>query len=64
MIVNGKEIKISKGTSLQEFLISSQYNLSRIAVELNGKISPRKTFGEVILKDADSMEIVSFVGGG
>lgn len=64
MIVNGKEIKISKETSLEEFLLSSQYDISRIAVELNGKISPRRTFGEVILKDTDSMEIVSFVGGG
>lgn len=64
MIVNGKEIKISKRTSLEEFLVYSQYDLSRIAVELNGKISPRMTFKEVILKDTDSMEIVSFVGGG
>ena len=64
MIVNGREIKISEGVSLQEFLVSFEYDLTRIAVELNGKISPRKTFREVILKDTDSMEIVSFVGGG
>lgn len=64
MIVNGKEIKISEGTTLKDFLISSQYDISRIAVELNGKISPRRTFDEIILKDTDSMEIVNFVGGG
>ncbi len=64
MIINGKEIKISEGTTLKDFLISSQYDISRIAVELNGKISPRRTFDEIILKDTDSMEIVNFVGGG
>lgn len=64
MIVNGKEIEISIGTSLKDFLLSSGYDPSRVAVELNGKISPRKTFEEVILKNTDSMEIVSFVGGG
>ena len=64
MIVNGKKVNVSNGTSLQEFLISSKYDPSRVAVELNGKISSRKTFEEVMLKDTDSMEIVSFVGGG
>lgn len=64
MIINGKEIKISEGTTLKDFLISSQYDISRIAVELNGKISPRRTFDEIILEDTDSMEIVNFVGGG
>lgn len=64
MIANGKEMKIGAGTTLQEFLVSSGYDLCKVAVELNGTISPRKTFNDVILKNTDSLEIVSFVGGG
>lgn len=64
MKVNGNNIEILEGTTLKEFLIGSDYNISRIAVELNGEIVPKKTYNKVVLKDSDSMEIVSFVGGG
>ena len=36
----------------------------RIAVERNGEIVPRRTYGETVLQDGDVLEIVSFVGGG
>lgn len=64
MKVNGKEIEIENGITLKEFLEASGYNTERIAVELNGNISPRETYGDVVLKNSDSIEIVSFVGGG
>ncbi|HKM09203.1 MAG TPA: sulfur carrier protein ThiS [Candidatus Methanomethylophilaceae archaeon] len=64
MIVNGKKTEIEEGTTLERFLIGSEYDILRIAVELNGRIVPRFTYGQVVLKDSDSMEIVSFVGGG
>lgn len=64
MIANGREIKIGAGTTLQEFLVSSGYDPRNVAVELNGRISPRNAFNDVILKNTDSLEIVSFVGGG
>ncbi|MGI6472377.1 MAG: sulfur carrier protein ThiS [Candidatus Methanomethylophilaceae archaeon] len=64
MRVNGKEIEIIKEIPLKEFLETSGYDIGRIAVELNGEIVPKKTYGEMILKNTDSIEIVSFVGGG
>lgn len=36
----------------------------RIALELNGEIVPRSTFGEVKLITGDTLEIVGAVGGG
>jgi thiazole synthase len=33
-------------------------------VERNLEIVPRSTFGEVIVEDGDTYEIVHFVGGG
>lgn len=64
MKVNGKEIDLRSDMTLKDFLISEGYDISRVAVELNGTVSPRRTYGDVVLKDNDSMEIVSFVGGG
>lgn len=61
--VNGKEDNISEKI-LSEYLIESKTDMRRIAVELNGNIIPKKQYDKVILKDGDSLEIVSFVGGG
>lgn len=61
--VNGKEENISEKI-LSEYLIESKTDMRRIAVELNGNIIPKKQYDKVILKDGDSLEIVSFVGGG
>ena len=38
--------------------------MKRIAVELNGDILPKYQYSETMLKDGDSMEVVTFVGGG
>ena len=61
--VNGKEIDI-KEISLEEFLTDSKYDLKRVAVELNGEIVSKSIYNQVILKDGDHIEVVSFVGGG
>ena len=37
---------------------------SRVAVERNRAIVPRREFGDVSLREGDRIEIVTFVGGG
>lgn len=64
MKVNGQITTLSETTSLVNFLKAKNYNLLRIAVELNGEIVPKGKFDSVVLSDADCLEIVSFVGGG
>ena len=61
--VNGKELDIA-GKTLTEYLATTNYDMKRIAVERNGDIVPKATYAETVLKDGDSIEIVSFVGGG
>ena len=61
--VNGKELDIA-GKTLAEYLSTTNYDMKRIATELNGDIVPKATYAETVLKDGDSVEIVSFVGGG
>lgn len=61
--VNG-EIKDIKGMTVLEYVTGAGYNPKRIAVEINGDIVPKSTYGERALKDGDVIEVVSFVGGG
>jgi len=64
MIVNGKEIVLTKEISLKEYLENNDYDLTRIAIEKNGIIIQRQLFETEKLCDSDIIEIVSFVGGG
>lgn len=62
--VNGKEVNNASGIALDKLLIDEGYSLQRIAVELNGEIIPKAQYGQTNIKDGDSLEVVSFVGGG
>lgn len=61
--VNGKELDIA-GKTVAEYLGTTDYNMQRIAVERNGEIVPKATYNDVRFEDGDSVEVVSFVGGG
>ena len=61
--INGELLNIPQ-TSLAEYLKTTSYDPRLIAVELNGNIVPKAKYGETVLNDGDTVEIVSFVGGG
>ncbi|MBP5519754.1 MAG: sulfur carrier protein ThiS [Treponema sp.] len=61
--VNGEEKNLA-GTSISDFLKTTTFNLKFIAVEINEQIIPKAKYGETIIQDNDSIEVVSFVGGG
>lgn len=61
--VNGESLDI-QGKTVAEYLASTSYDMKRIAVERNGEIVPKARYAETLLMDGDSVEIVSFVGGG
>ena len=61
--INGEELNIA-GKTVTEYLATTNCDPRRIAVEHNGDIVPKVQYGETVLKDGDSIEVVSFVGGG
>ncbi len=61
--INGRQMALA-GTTLSAYLATTDYDPGRIAVERNGEIVPKARYEEVILQDGDSLEVVSFVGGG
>jgi len=61
--ING-ESYAADGKTIAEYLATTSYDRKRIAIERNGDIVPKTQYGETILQDGDSVEVVSFVGGG
>lgn len=61
--VNGVELDIA-GKTVAEYLDTTNYDSRRIAVERNGDIVFKSRYSETVLEDGDSLEVVSFVGGG
>ena len=61
--VNGTELDIA-GKTVAEYLSTTNYDPKRIAVERNGDIVFKYQYTETVLMDGDSLEVVSFVGGG
>lgn len=64
MKVNGQIQEIKEPLTLRQYLEQQGYDCGRVAVEKNGEIVRKSQFGDVMLSDADTLEIVHFVGGG
>ena len=62
--VNGKQIELSHPMSVAEYLEANQYSTGRVAVELNHLILSKAHFADTMLTECDTLEIVTFVGGG
>lgn len=62
--VNGKQIQLTSEMSVADYLEQNNYQINRIAVEMNEEILPKYSYSETMLKDGDRLEVVIFVGGG
>lgn len=61
--INGKQVDCA-GMTMLSYLQQEGYQLERIAVERNGEILPKKEYEHTLLQEDDTVEVVSFVGGG
>ena len=61
--INGAAVDAA-GKTLAQYLAQAGCDAKRIAVERNGEIVPKARYGETVLADGDTVEVVSFVGGG
>lgn len=62
--INGQIVDLAEKTTIQQFLQTQNHKTDRVAVELNGQIVPRSAYEQQGIKAEDTLEIVSFVGGG
>jgi len=62
--INGETKEIAEEVNLTELLADFSLPQERIAVELNKEVVRKKDWENILVKDADKIEIVHFVGGG
>ena len=62
--VNGKQIQLTSEMSVADYLEQNNYQINRIAVEMNEEILQKYSYSDTMLKDGDRLEVVTFVGGG
>jgi len=63
--INGVDEMISEATlTLQQLIADRGLSPKQVVVEVNLQIIPREQWPQITLQDSDSIEIVSFVGGG
>ena len=62
--INGKPEIIDRQLSLLEYIAQRGLDINKIVVEKNLEIVPKENLVNTHIVDNDSIEIVSFVGGG
>ena len=62
--VNGEEREVPDAWSVRQLVADLSLDKPGVAVEVNRKIVPRRTYDQTSLKEGDQVEIVSLVGGG
>jgi len=64
LTVNGEARRFEQAMNCQQLIERLALAGKRIALERNGEIVPRSRFGDEMLADGDTLEIVVAVGGG
>ena len=62
--VNGEDVSVPTGSTLAELLQRLSLEGRPVAVEHNRRVVPRGEHAAVRLNHGDTVEIVTFVGGG
>jgi sulfur carrier protein len=62
--LNGEVRELESEVSLDRLLELLSLPQQRVAVELNREVVRKKDWPSVIVKEADRLEVVHFVGGG
>ena len=64
MILNGKTIDLKEDVSVEQLLKDYDLNPQKVVVEVNMEILDDEVYSTYLLKNEDTVEVISFVGGG
>lgn len=62
--INGQQQTWEQPMTVQQYLQIQGHTTECVAVEQNGRIVPKSACAEQQIQDGDTVEVVSFVGGG
>ena len=64
MILNGKTVDLKEEISVEQLLKDYDLNPQKVDVEVNMEILDDEVYSTYLLKNEDTVEVISFVGGG
>lgn len=64
IFINGDPFNCDSRMSLHDILVYLRININTVIIEYNYSIIQKEDFSNVYLKDNDSIEVISIVGGG
>ena len=64
MILNGKTVDLKEDISVKDLLENYDLNPQKVVVEVNMEILDDEVYSTYLLKNEDTVEFISFVGGG
>ena len=64
MILNGKTVDLKEDISVKDLLENYNLNPQKVVVEVNMEILDDEVYSTYLLKNEDTVEVISFVGGG
>ena len=64
MILNGKPVDLKEDISVKDLLENYDLNPQKVVVEVNMEILDDEVYSTYLLKNEDTVEVISFVGGG
>jgi sulfur carrier protein len=64
VILNGKQNNLDNNITAQQLLSEMGYQDKRIALEINGEVTPKAEYSNKIIVENDKVEIIVAVGGG
>ena len=64
LLLNGETLETKAGITVEALLLRLELGDRRVAVAVNGEISPRTEHAERVLEDGDTVEVIHTVAGG
>ena len=64
MILNGKTVDLKEEISVEQLPKDYDLNPQKVVVEVNMEILDDEVYSTYLLKNEDTVEVISFVGGG
>lgn len=64
VIVNGEQLAIDKGSSIENIIGKLGLHDANLIAELDGNIIKKADFKNSLLEDGAKLELIRFVGGG
>ena len=62
--LNGKTRRVPSGITIKDLLTEFDLGTERVAVAVNGEVTPRSGQGELCLHEGDVIEVIQAVAGG